>query len=160
MLWLSTAAYALYAGTLQAHIVYYCVTDFLWAVSAEDQAPADQPYENCLVNSLARSQTWWDLWDKLLWLASCTSPSCCHGIFLLYFQNKHLLRACIYLCKHISCSFSCCLPSLPPTLLMAALYHGTGAGLLFLLNISIAQLKLWFAVPCSAVLANLEWNGY
>lgn len=46
MLWLSKAAYALYAGTLRAHIVYCCVTDFLWAVSAEDQAPADQPYEN------------------------------------------------------------------------------------------------------------------
>lgn len=46
MLRLSTAAYALYAGTLQAHIVYCCVTDFLWAVSAEDQAPTDQPYEN------------------------------------------------------------------------------------------------------------------
>lgn len=41
MLWLFRAAYALYGGTLWAHVVFYCVTDFLWAVQAENQAPAD-----------------------------------------------------------------------------------------------------------------------
>lgn len=100
-------------------------------------------------NSLTLSRTWQDLWDGSLYIPWHPRYHCCHRILLLYFENKHLLRACICLCKHISCFFFLAVCLHYPLLLSWQLCAMEQGGLIFAKYLySTAVVVICCAVLC------------